>query len=68
MASQAFDAARLLLQATAASNTREDIHNQLLNIRDFDGVSGKTSFAGRGEADKVVPVLKIQNGAFQQVQ
>jgi len=68
LAAQAYDAARLLLQATAASSSRDDIHNQLLNIKDFDGVSGKTTFGGHGEAEKVVPVLRIQGGKYQQVQ
>ena len=67
-AAQAFDAARLLLQAADPSMNREDIHNNLLRITDFDGVSGKTTFGGHGEADKLVPVIKIQGGKYQQVQ
>ncbi len=68
LAAQAYDAAMLLLKATAASANRDDIHNNLLAIKDFDGVSGKTTFGGHGEADKVVPVLKIQGGKLEQVQ
>jgi ABC-type branched-subunit amino acid transport system substrate-binding protein len=68
LAAQAYDAARLLLQATATSSSRDDIHNQLLTIKDFDGVSGKTTFGGHGEAEKVVPILRIQGGKYQQVQ
>ena len=67
-AAQAFDAARLLLQAADSSASREDIRNNLLRITDFDGVSGKTTFGGHGEADKLVPVIKIQGGKYQQVQ
>ncbi len=67
-AAQAYDAARLLLKATETSLSRDDIHNNLLGIRDFEGVSGKTSFGGHVEAEKIVPVLKIQGGKYQQVQ
>lgn len=68
LAAQAYDAARLLLQATNGASGRDDIHTNLLATKDFNGVSGKTTFAGRGQADKVVPVLKIQGGKYQQVQ
>ncbi len=68
LAAQAYDAARLLLKAAETAASRDDIHNNLLAIKDFDGVSGKTTFGGHGEAEKVVPILKIQNGKYEQVQ
>jgi len=68
LAAQAYDATRLLLQAADISVTRDDIHNNLLQIKDFDGVSGKTTFGGFGEADKLVPILQIKDGKYQQVQ
>ncbi|HUO58640.1 MAG TPA: penicillin-binding protein activator [bacterium] len=68
LAAQSYDAARLLLKATENASGRDDIQRNLLSIKDFDGVSGKTTFGGHGEADKVVPVIKIQNGKYQQVQ
>ncbi len=68
LAAQAYDAARLLLQAANLSMTRDDIHTNLLQIKDFDGVSGKTTFGGQGEADKLVPILQIKDGKYQQVQ
>jgi ABC-type branched-subunit amino acid transport system substrate-binding protein len=68
LAAQAFDAARLILQATDLSSSREDIRTNLLAIKDFDGVSGKTSFDGHGEADKLVPVIQIKDGKYNQVQ
>jgi branched-chain amino acid transport system substrate-binding protein len=67
-AAQAYDAARLLLQAADLSNSREDIRANLLGIKDFDGASGKTTFGGHGEADKLVPILQIKDGKYQQVQ
>ena len=68
LAAQSFDAARLLLQAADLSSNREDIRNNLLGIKDFDGVSGKTTFGGHGEADKLVPIIQIKNGKYNQVQ
>jgi ABC-type branched-subunit amino acid transport system substrate-binding protein len=68
LAAQSYDAMNLLLKAVGTSGTREDIRANLLTITNYDGVSGLTSFAGHGEADKLVPVLKIQNGQLQQVQ
>ena len=68
LAAQAYDAARLLLKAMESSGNRDAIHNELSHIRDFEGVSGRTTFGGHGEADKAIPVLKIQNGKFSQVQ
>lgn len=68
LAAQSFDAMNILLKAISASATRDDIRTNLLTITNYDGVSGLTSFAGHGEADKLVPILKIQNGQLQQVQ
>ncbi len=68
LAAQAYDATRLLFQAANLSMNRDDIHNNLLQIKDFDGVSGKTNFGGQGEADKLVPILQIKDGKYQQVQ
>lgn len=68
LAAQSYDAARLMLKALESSGGRDDVHNRLMEIRDFDGVSGKTTFGGKGEADKVVPVLKIHNKKYEQVQ
>ncbi len=68
LAAQAYDAARLLLSALANSSDRENIHNQLMQIKDFEGVSGKTTFGGHGEPEKVVPVIQIKDGKYNQVQ
>jgi len=68
LAAQSFDSAKLLLQAMNLSMNRDDIHNNLLQIKDFDGVSGKTTFGGKGEAEKLVPILQVKGGKYQQVQ
>lgn len=67
-AAQAYDAMRLLIQAANPSVTRDDIHTNLLQIKGFDGVSGSIDFAGKSEAEKLVPIIKIQDGKYQQVQ
>jgi ABC-type branched-subunit amino acid transport system substrate-binding protein len=67
-AAQAYDAMRLLIQASNLSTTRDDIHTNLMQIKGFDGVSGLTDFGGKNEADKLVPVIHIQGGKYQQVQ
>jgi ABC-type branched-subunit amino acid transport system substrate-binding protein len=68
LAAQSYDAMNLMLKATLMSSTRDDIRANLLAITNYDGVTGTTTFGGHGEADKLVPVLKIQNGQLQQVQ
>jgi len=68
LAAQSYDAMNMLLKATLMSGSREDIRTNLMAITNYDGVSGTTSFAGHGEAEKLVPVLKIQNGQLNQVQ
>jgi len=68
IAAQAYDAARLLLKVADTATDRDSLKNGLLSIKDFDGVCGKTTFNGRGEADKQVPIIQIKNGQYQQVQ
>jgi hypothetical protein len=68
LAAQAYDAANLMLKATMKASGREDIRANLTAITNFDGVTGTMNFAGKGEAEKQVPILKIQNGKLEQVQ
>ncbi|HVM33216.1 MAG TPA: penicillin-binding protein activator, partial [bacterium] len=68
VAAEAYDAARLLIKAGDLALSPDDLKNQLLAIKDFDGVGGQTSFNGKGEADKQVPVIQIKGGKYQQVQ
>ncbi|HVZ79691.1 MAG TPA: penicillin-binding protein activator [bacterium] len=67
-AAQAYDAMRLLIQAANQSANRDDIHTNLMQIRGFDGACGSIDYAGKNEPDKLVPVIKIQDGKRQQVQ
>jgi len=68
LAAQSYDAMNMMLKATLMSSSRDDIRANLMAITNYDGVSGITNFAGHGEADKLVPVLKIESGKLNQVQ
>ncbi len=68
LAAQAYDAMRLVLKASNGALGGEEVRRRLSAINGFRGVSGDTSFNGGGEAEKKVPILKIENGRFQQVQ
>jgi ABC-type branched-subunit amino acid transport system substrate-binding protein len=68
VAAEAYDAAKLLIKAGDSAVSVDDLRNQILAIKDFDGVGGKTSFNGKGEADKEVPIIQIKDGKYQQVQ
>jgi ABC-type branched-subunit amino acid transport system substrate-binding protein len=68
LAAQAYDAARLLLQAMNGATDRDSLREQLSRINNFVGASGLTSFNGKGEAEKQVPILQIKSGKYQQVQ
>ena len=68
VAAEAYDAAKLMIKAGDTATSQDDLRNQLMAIKDFDGVGGKTSFNGHAEADKEVPVIQIKDGKYQQVQ
>lgn len=68
LAAQAYDAMRLVIQASEGASGGEEVRRRLAGINGFKGVSGVTSFNGGGEAEKRVPILRIENGRFQQVQ
>ena len=60
----AYDSAMMVFQTMrrAATDSRRDIKQALLQIKDFDGVSGRTRFAPNGEAQKTMQMLRIQRG------
>ena len=47
-----------------ATDSRREIKQALLQINDFDGVTGRTRFAPNGEAQKNMQMLRIQKGHF----
>jgi ABC-type branched-subunit amino acid transport system substrate-binding protein len=62
----AYDAAMIALQA--ASNprveSRKDLKDELQNLRNFEGVTGLTSFKENGDAVKKLYLLQVQDNKF----
>ncbi len=71
LSAQAYDAAGLMLsQLAGGAATREELRQGLLSLRGWEGVSGRTDFAGRQDAVKRIPILRINSAAqaLEQVQ
>ena len=64
----AYDSAMMLFQTMrqTATDSRRDIKSALLQLEGFEGVSGPTSFAANGEANKALEMLRIKRGRFVQ--
>jgi ABC-type branched-subunit amino acid transport system substrate-binding protein len=64
----AYDTAKMVFQTMrqTATDSRRDLKEALLQINDFEGVSGRTSFAPNGEAEKTLYMLRIDRGRFVQ--
>jgi ABC-type branched-subunit amino acid transport system substrate-binding protein len=62
----AYDAAMIAFQA--ASNprveSRKDLKDELQNLRNFEGVTGPTSFKENGDAVKKLYLLQVQDNKF----
>jgi ABC-type branched-subunit amino acid transport system substrate-binding protein len=68
LAAQAYDTLLILAQALQnGAKTRQALRDALLNVRDFPGVSGTTSFNADGDAAKIPFLLSIQNGRIVQL-
>ena len=46
---------------------RAALRQALANLRDFPGVTGQTRFGPNGEAEKVLFLLQVQDGAVVQI-
>ena len=66
---QGYDIAGILLNLLIHQDihSREDLRRELLLLQNYPGVTGATRFDPLGEADKVLFLLKIQNGTVVQV-
>jgi branched-chain amino acid transport system substrate-binding protein len=66
----AYDSAMMVFQTMqqTATDSRRIVKTTLLQINDFDGVTGRTGFAQNGEAEKELQMLRIRGGRFVQVQ
>ncbi len=62
----AYDTALMLFQICQNPDvqSRTDVKEALLRLRDFPGVTGLTSFDGRREADKHLTILRIEGEGF----
>jgi len=65
LSAQAYDAAAMV---TSLLKQRKDnpaaIRDGLLSLKDFPGISGGTTFAGSGEAQKQLFMITVQDGKF----
>jgi ABC-type branched-subunit amino acid transport system substrate-binding protein len=68
LAAQAYDSMLMLAQALQdGARTRDELRDALLQVRNFPGVSGTTSFDADGNAAKIPFLLSIQNGRIVQL-
>ena len=62
LSAQAYDAAMILGSLIkSGASTREELRQALQGLKNFDGVSGRTSFGGRQDAVKRIPILRINS-------
>ncbi|MFA5515636.1 MAG: penicillin-binding protein activator [Desulfuromonadales bacterium] len=66
---QGFDVAGILLTALRdpGVRTRDDLRLALMNLRNYPGVTGATSFDLQGEAEKILFLLQVRNGDIVQI-
>jgi branched-chain amino acid transport system substrate-binding protein len=66
----AYDTAFLLFQTIGSQDLqfRNSIKNRLLNLYDFQGVTGKTSFSQNGDANKELFMLQINGFKFTELE
>jgi len=64
-AAQCYDAINIIANAIEkAGYDREKIKNELYKIKEFPGVTGKTSFEKNGDVIKDIAIYTIRNGEF----
>jgi ABC-type branched-subunit amino acid transport system substrate-binding protein len=65
----AYDTARILFQTVGRPDLqfRNSIKNRLINLNNFQGVTGKTTFDQNGEANKELFILKINGISFTEL-
>jgi len=67
-AAQGYDAMMLVVEALKVGGTdRTAVRNALAEVKDFPGITGKTSFFANGDCDKEVLILKVENGKFVKI-
>jgi branched-chain amino acid transport system substrate-binding protein len=66
---QAYDAAWILFEAAnkPGVRSRRTLKEAIMEVKDFPGVTGVTSFDETGDADKDLYLLRIERGRFVQI-
>jgi len=61
-----YDSAKIMIEALkkAKNLTGDDIKDQLYEIKDYPGITGKTSFDKNGDVEKSIIFKTIRNGYF----
>jgi hypothetical protein len=68
LAAQAYDATKLMLGALARGAADRAALRSALLASDMDGVSGHTSFGGKQDAQKRLPIIEIMHGQFKETE
>ncbi|MDD5491620.1 MAG: ABC transporter substrate-binding protein [bacterium] len=69
LAAHCVDTVRILAQCIYAGGfTRENIKNELQRIKDFPGLTGKTTFGSNRDAEKQLILLTINGGKIEKIQ
>jgi hypothetical protein len=71
IAAQAYDATWIMGRALkGGASSREELRQAIRHTKNHDGASGRTSFDGRSDAVKRVPILRVNSVSrtFEQVQ
>jgi len=64
-AAQAYDAARIVIAALQTGVVSgPEIRNAIAKVKDFDGVTGRTSFNANGDVQKPLRFLTVRYGQF----
>jgi ABC-type branched-subunit amino acid transport system substrate-binding protein len=66
----AYDAAKIMVDTIKKGNIRirRDLKEGLSNLKDYPGITGKTSFTKRGDAEKSFYVLMVRGKEIVQIQ
>jgi ABC-type branched-subunit amino acid transport system substrate-binding protein len=68
LAAQGYDTLQILAQLLRTGlTTRDELRDRLLQVRDFPGLSGRTTFTPQGDTEKVPYLLTIRKGRITQV-
>jgi len=66
----AYDTAKMVFQILEGLDSAygNSVKEELLNLRDYQGITGLTSFEATGEANKKIFLLRVENNRFVEVE